>query len=73
VLGFLYSALAEHGVHLEGTILKVNMVNAGKDCAETYTPEQIADANLRTLRRTLPVAVRTVNYLSGGQVPPRSI
>merc|ERR1711881_463360 len=27
----------------------------------------MGDANLRSLRRTLPVSVRTVNYLSGGQ------
>ena len=44
------------------------MVNAGKDCTSNpYTPEAIADANLRALRRTLPVAITTVNYLSGGQ------
>ena len=44
------------------------MVNAGVGCpAPPYTPEAIADANLRALRRTLPVSVRTVNYLSGGQ------
>merc|ERR1719482_928527 len=43
------------------------MVNAGKDCSKTYSFAQIADANLRTLRRTLPVSFRTVNYLSGGQ------
>ena len=68
VLNVLFAALAEHGVHLEGIILKVNMVNAGASCdLNPYTAEQIADANLRTLRRTLPVAVRTVNYLSGGQ------
>ena len=67
ILNALYHACAEHGVHLDGTILKVNMVNAGKECATAYTPEQIADANLRTLRRAVPVGVRTVNYLSGGQ------
>ena len=67
VLNCLFGAMAEHGCHLEGCILKVNMVNAGKDCHISYTADQIADANLRTLRRTLPVAVRTVNYLSGGQ------
>ena len=44
------------------------MVNAGVGCpAQPYTAEDIADANLRALRRTLPVSVRTVNYLSGGQ------
>merc|ERR1719379_3013044 len=67
VNNMLFQSLAEHGVHLDGAILKVNMVNAGKDCSQTYTSEQIADANLRTLRRCLPVSVRTVNYLSGGQ------
>merc|ERR1719161_254350 len=67
VNNMLFQSLAEHGVHLDGAILKVNMVNAGKDCTQTFTPEQIADANLRTLRRCLPVSVRTVNYLSGGQ------
>lgn len=68
VLNALFGAMAEYGVHLDGAILKVNMVNAGKDCAEgPYTAEQIADANLRALRRVLPVSIRTVNYLSGGQ------
>lgn len=67
VLNALYSACAEHGVHLDGTILKTNMVNPGKDCPRSYTSEQIADANLRTLRRAVPVGARTVNYLSGGQ------
>ena len=60
--------MAAHGVHLDGCILKVNMVNAGLGCTDgPNSPEAIADANLRTLRRSLPVAFRTVNYLSGGQ------
>jgi len=67
VINCLYQAMAEHGVHLDGTILKVNMVNAGKDGAAQPSFDAIADANLRVLRRTLPVSVLTVNYLSGGQ------
>jgi len=67
ILRELYAALIDHGVHLDGTILKVNMVNPGKDCKTKYSLEDIADANLQTLRRTLPVGVRSVNYLSGGQ------
>eukprot|EP00966_Prymnesium_polylepis_P212222 4915645-Prymnesium_polylepis.1 len=43
------------------------MVNAGKDGAAQPSFDAIADANLRVLRRTLPVSVLTVNYLSGGQ------
>jgi fructose-bisphosphate aldolase class I len=63
----LFRACADYGVYLEGCILKTNLVNAGKDGATDYSLEDIADANLRMLRRVLPVAVKTVNYLSGGQ------
>jgi len=68
VLNSLFAAMAAHGVHMDGCILNVNMVNAGLGCADApYSAEAIADANLRALRRSLPVACRTVNYLSGGQ------
>lgn len=67
IMNALFYSMAEHGVHLDGAVLKVNMVNAGKDCTTSYTLQQIADANLRALRRAVPVGVRTINYLSGGQ------
>ena len=67
VISMLFGSMAEHGVHLDGSILKVNMVNAGLSCPTTYSPAEIASANLCTLRRALPVGCRTVNYLSGGQ------
>ena len=67
ILNVLFQSMADHGVHLDGAILKVNMVNAGKDCVPQPMADEIADANLRTLRRSLPVSIRTVNYLSGGQ------
>lgn len=63
----LFRALTEHGVFTEGVVFKVNLVNPGKACPTPYSAEQIAEANLNALRRTLPVAVGTVNYLSGGQ------
>ena len=63
----LYKAMLEHGVFMEGCILKVNMVNPGLDCPVSYSVEEIAAANLAVLKRTLPVAIRSVNYLSGGQ------
>ena len=31
---------------MEGTILKVNMINPGVSCATNYTVEEIAAANL---------------------------
>lgn len=63
----LYKAMLEHGVFMEGTILKTNMVNPGLSCPTSYTVEEIAEANIVTLRRVMPVAIPGVNFLSGGQ------
>lgn len=63
----LYKAMLEHGVFMEGTILKTNMVNPGLSCPTSYTVEQIGEANVQTLRRCMPVAIPGVNFLSGGQ------
>ncbi|CAL1155458.1 unnamed protein product [Cladocopium goreaui] len=63
----LYKAMLEHGVYMEGTILKTNLVNPGLSCDTDYSVEEIAMANTAVLRRTMPVAIRGVNFLSGGQ------
>lgn len=63
----LYKACLDHGVYMEGTVLKSNVVNPGKKCAKAYTVDQIAQANVDVLRRCMPVAIRTANFLSGGQ------
>ena len=52
---------------LEGTLLKPNMVCPGVNCSIQYTPEDIAQATVTVLRRTVPVAVPGVTFLSGGQ------
>ena len=67
VLAFVYKALADHNIFLEGTLLKPNMVTAGQSCPKKYTPEQVALATVQALRRTVPVAVPGVTFLSGGQ------
>jgi fructose-bisphosphate aldolase class I len=67
IQSFLYKAMLDHGVYMEGTILKVNMVNPGLSCPIQYTAEQIAEANVRVLQQCMPVAIPGVNYLSGGQ------
>jgi fructose-bisphosphate aldolase class I len=67
VLSFVYKALHDHHIYLEGTLLKPNMVTAGQSCATKYTPEQVADATVCALRRTVPSAVPGVTFLSGGQ------
>jgi len=67
VLSFVYKALNDHHVFLEGTLLKPNMVTAGAQCTKTYTPEQVAIATVQALSRTMPAAVPGVTFLSGGQ------
>lgn len=67
VLAFVYKALSDHHVYLEGTLLKPNMVTAGQQCSKKYTPEQVATATVTALSRTMPPAVPGVTFLSGGQ------
>jgi len=67
VLAFVYKALNDHHVYLEGTLLKPNMVTAGAQCGKTYTPEEVATATVTALSRTMPPAVPGVTFLSGGQ------
>jgi len=68
VLHTVFEALSFYGVALEYMILKPNMVLPGKDC-RTAPPEEIAEATLAVFRRTIPVAVPSINFLSGGQTP----
>jgi len=67
VLAAVYKALSDHHVYLEGTLLKPNMVTAGHSCTIKYTPQQVAMATVTALRRTVPVAVPGICFLSGGQ------
>jgi fructose-bisphosphate aldolase class I len=56
-------------LHLEGMILKPNMVISGKKCPTQATPEKVAAATVRCLKRHVPVAVPGIAFLSGGQSP----
>lgn len=66
-LSFVYKALHDHHIYLEGTLLKPNMVTPGQSCPTKYSPEQVADATVCALRRTVPAAVPGITFLSGGQ------
>lgn len=66
VLQAVFEALHRHRVQLELIILKPNMVLPGKDCRRA-SPEEVATATLTILKRTVPAAVPTINFLSGGQ------
>jgi fructose-bisphosphate aldolase class I len=69
VLSRVYEELAGHRVRLEGTLLKPNMVIAGKKCAVQAEVSRVAESTVRTLKRTVPPAVPGIVFLSGGQTP----
>lgn len=64
----VFNALHRHNVVLELMILKPNMVLPGKECRRAE-PDEVAAATLKVLRRTVPVAMPSINFLSGGQGP----
>lgn len=63
----VYHALHRHKVILEYTILKPSMVTPGRESTNKATPEDVAKNTVRVLRRTVPAAVPSINFLSGGQ------
>jgi fructose-bisphosphate aldolase class I len=65
----VFAALYRHHVVLEHMILKPNMVHPGKAHAVRASAEQIAVATVRVFRRTVPAAVPSINFLSGGMGP----
>lgn len=67
VIGACYKALNDQNVLLEGTLLKPNMVVSGAECAEQASPAEVARATVTALSRTVPPAVPTISFLSGGQ------
>jgi len=67
VLRTVFSQLYRQGVMLEGLILKPNMVLAGLTCLKQETIDDVADATVRCLLRSVPAAVPGIAFLSGGQ------
>jgi fructose-bisphosphate aldolase, class I len=67
VLHAVFRALHRHRVILEYIVLKPNMVVPGKERLPKASSEEVARATLAVLRRTVPAAVPSINFLSGGQ------
>lgn len=72
VLHAVFNALYRHKVRLELMVLKPSMVISGKACPQKASAKEVAEATLRVLKRTVPGAVPTINFLSGGQTPEQS-
>lgn len=68
----LFHALHKHHVILEYIVLKPNMIIPGKNCSENATDEDVASSTVKILRRTVPAAVPSINFLSGGLTPQQA-
>jgi fructose-bisphosphate aldolase class I len=69
VLHEVFHALHRHQVVFELMLLKPSMVVPGKSHPQQATPAEVAAQTIRVLRRTVPAAVPSINFLSGGQTP----
>lgn len=66
VLHHVFHELYANRVSLEHIILKPSMVSSGKEAVTRDTVDQVAQATLKVLLRSVPGAVPTINFLSGG-------
>jgi fructose-bisphosphate aldolase, class I len=67
VLRTVFKQLYAQHVIPEALILKPNMVLPGLNCFKQETADQVADATVRCLLRSVPAAVPGIAFLSGGQ------
>jgi fructose-bisphosphate aldolase class I len=67
VLHSVFNQLYMQRVMMEGLLLKPNMVVPGLACRKQETVDEVADATVRSLLRTVPAAVPGIAFLSGGQ------
>ena len=67
VLRTVFNKLNSQRVLLEGTILKPNMLLPGLACPQQASADEVADATVKCLLRTVPAAVPGIAFLSGGQ------
>ena len=62
-----FSALYDHGIDLQGALLKPNMVVPGKGSPDQASSERIAEATVNTFLGVVPAAIPGIVFLSGGQ------
>lgn len=67
VLQIVFHQLYTQRVVLEGMILKPNMVLPGLTSPQQASVEDVAEATVQCLLRTVPAAVPGIAFLSGGQ------
>jgi fructose-bisphosphate aldolase class I len=65
----VFEELEKHRVLLKCIILKPSMVITGSHYSPQASVNEVANATLEVLRQTVPAAVPSINFLSGGQTP----
>ncbi|KAJ4487651.1 fructose-bisphosphate aldolase [Lentinula aciculospora] len=75
VIGMIYARCREHGVLLEGTLIKPSFPQPGlkHPSRKSITPKDIALATVAVISRSVPSAVPGVVFLSGGLPSPVAI
>lgn len=63
----VFEQLFQHGILLEGTILKASMVISGSEARDRAGVDEVAEATISCLLNTVPAALAGVVFLSGGQ------
>ena len=63
----VFEELQAHKILLEGAVLKPNMVISGLKCKVRAGVEEVAEMTVRCLKRTVPDALPSICFLSGGQ------
>ena len=67
ILHAVFNKIYTQRVMLEGLILKPNMVLPGLSSPTQASPDEVADATVTSLLRSVPAAVPGIAFLSGGQ------
>ena len=67
ILEEVFNQLRHQRVHLEGMVLKPNMVISATDCPQQASVAEVAERTVATLKRLVPSAVPGIAFLSGGQ------
>ena len=68
----VFAELQAQGVHLEGMLLKPNMVLPGKESSNQASVHEVATTTVHVFRRVVPAAVPGIVFLSGGQSPEQA-
>ncbi len=63
----VFEQLYRQRILFEGMLLKPNMIVPGLKCADQPSVQEVADATVQCLLRSVPAAVAGVAFLSGGQ------